>query len=161
MFVVWIPATSNPSTQQGAFGITSATALVGSRGITYVGAFEQDMGAHLVLRGNAPLAVDNRVSSVMTQNVWHVVDVAADPDNATASLRSTMVVDGGTPASNNSVNGAPSASDPTYTLYVGNTANLADDLYGSIAEIVIFDKALAAGEVTDMRNYLNNKWSVY
>lgn len=163
MFVVWRPATSSPNTQQTAFGVTSSTVQVGTRGITYAGASGVDRVLHAITRGSSGKFVVSNLggSGSMTAGEWHTVFVLGNPGGQTANSRSGIIVDGGaTIRNNNSTTSSPSLFGPTYPLHVGNVGNLTDPLYGSIAEIILFNRLLDSSERLQLQTYANEKWGI-
>lgn len=113
--------------------------------------------------GSTPLsAVSNSVSSVITDDVYHITQVLCDADNATAADRSEIYVDNGSAAKNNTLTNAVSTASPSYSLAVGRQTNLAaGNLQGAIAEIIVLSGAAATNtNRTILLAYLQAKWGL-
>lgn len=83
----------------------------------------------------------------------HVAEVQLH-ENVYNGTSSTYVIDGTTVASGN-------AGTSTLTgLTVGAAFNLASELTGFIAEIVMFNGTIEGATLVTMRDYLNNKWGL-
>jgi hypothetical protein len=69
----------------------------------------------------------------------------------------TMSVNGSTPVSNN--NGSD-ANDVDSVSIGGNSAGAGFSLVGEIAELIIYDTAITAGEISNIETYLSNKHNI-
>ena len=86
-------------------------------------------------------------------DVWHLLELHRDGgdgdiyDNTSNILSDTFTDD---------LDATQSA-----TMYLGITAAFSAEFQGYFADIYIFNDALSAGELTNMRTFINNKWAVY
>ena len=86
----------------------------------------------------------------------------ANPDDAVAADRSQFALNAGSLVANNTETYAVSASNSSYVMQVGALGNNSVPCTGSIAELVIVTGANATESNREqLRDYLNNKWSVY
>ena len=118
--------------------------------------------------GGAGAVVNNVASARIVFATANLTTTLSDPDNATASARSSIFLNAGTGFGGNAVTGAPSTADPSFVTMLG--ANPTSDTVGTNligaggwwGEIVI----VAGAEATEanrvrLRDYLNTKWTVY
>ena len=118
-----------------------------------------------VARGTNPTTVSiGAVSAdgLISANSFHMIEWITDVSNATASERSTFIVDEGTPSKTNTSASSVLGGDPAQGLVVGalSAAATSGGLIGSVAELLTFDGALTNDERTAMRTYLTTKWGV-
>ena len=110
---------------------------------------------------NAPIN-NSTADGFFPGNTMGILSSLQDPDNATAADRSQVALNAGSLVGNNTNTGTVSASDAAHVLQVGSVGDASGVLTGSIAELVIVTgaNAIEANRVK-LRDYLNNKWSVY
>lgn len=85
----------------------------------------------------------------------------SDPANATAANRIKVSTNAGAFTGSNTGTASPSASNSTIDFILGNDSNGGTLPYdGFIAEILIYDTILSAGDITDVQNYLAGKWAI-
>lgn len=100
-------------------------------------------------------------NGALPANTYEVLTVLADPDNATASARSSMQVNGNSAIALNAATNAPSTSAPLGPLNVGQAVGAVLPMVGNICEIIIVSGANAtAANAQKLRAYLKNKWAV-
>lgn len=118
---------------------------------------------HLVARNvSSQFAVSNiSGNGAFPANTYEVLTVLADPDNATASARSSMQTDLNAAIANNSLTNAPSTAAPLGALHLGQAVGGLLPMVGNICEIIIVSGANAtAANAQKLRAYLKNKWAV-
>ncbi len=110
---------------------------------------------------------DYVVSQDSADNVWDqdnpvVYTELCDPDNATALNRIYSYFGNGAAIQTNAQTAAISTANPTYSMGIGATDNLANTgVTGYIAELVILQAPYnTATDRTDLRDYLMTKWGL-
>jgi hypothetical protein len=85
----------------------------------------------------------------------------SDPANGTAANRIKVSTNAGAFTGTNTGTASTSASNSTIDFILGNDSNGGSLPYdGFIAEILIYDTILSAGDITDVQNYLAGKWAI-
>lgn len=123
-----------------------------------------DFSGLTVLRGvGSTFAVlANSGTGTVTQGNWYLGSYIADPDNATASARASIFLNGGSAVNNNTQISSVDTGAPDYPLEIGSSGNGTYDFIGSLAELIILRGSLATEtNRVEIRNYLNGKWAVY
>jgi hypothetical protein len=117
---------------------------------------------------NASTNVIANVSSsgLLTTSTFYTLSVVGVANSATASLRSSMRVNGGPAIANNTQTGASSTANSRMDLIFGYGVGYNGD--GSVeyeqwadldfCEIVIYNSALSDTDRARVENYLRNKW---
>lgn len=104
--------------------------------------------------------VSHVVNDIVTPNTFSIVTMIMDPANGTANNRSEFFVNAGTGSKGNTSTLTPSSGNPSQVLRVGDSAG--SSLTGSIAELVVVSGANATEtNRAKLRDYLDDKWSVY
>jgi len=95
-------------------------------------------------------------------NAYCVISLLARPSNATAALRSSVIVNNGTAIANNAFTNAPSATAPLGPLTIGAAVNQTTlPMVGNICELIIVSGANAtAANAQRLTEYLRNKWAI-
>jgi len=114
--------------------------------------------AHELTTGGGALVVLNRLNDTFLPNEWNHFSFRTDPDNATASERSIINVNGGADLKNSAATGTPSTSNPSGDFEIGRVSVL--PLVGDIAEIIMYARQLSLGELTQVNNYITSKWAL-
>ncbi len=89
-----------------------------------------------------------------------VQECAIDADNATASQRVKLRVNGGTELAENNKTAAVTSGDAEQNLQLGAVGNNVAPLQGDICEILIFSQLPTAAARDLIRRYLGSKWGV-
>lgn len=89
-----------------------------------------------------------------------VQEFAIDSDNATASQRAKVRVNGGTEVAENNRTGSATSASADTNLQLGALGNNAAPLQGDICEILIFSQIPTAAARDLIRRYLGQKWGV-
>lgn len=116
-----------------------------------------------IMSANGSRAWLNRVSDTITPNTFVVFSEQIDGDNATASQRSRVRINGGAENAQNAQTNAPSAANSQYNMTIGafNIGQaLTSFLLGDIAEIIIYNSALSDANRVSVENYLLAKWGI-
>ena len=94
-------------------------------------------------------------------NVFGILTLIADPSSGTASERSAFALNNGALVKNNTLSTGDSRA-VDFALQIGAAGSGANPLVGSVAEILIISgsNATESNRVV-LRDYLNEKWSVY
>ena len=135
-----------------------ATANVGGARLGLIVIQTNTLFQHL-LYGTVNTITVNNAPTVSTQN-WQIGVINADPDNATASARSTISVNGGADQTANTATGAVSGTAPNHPLTIGSYGGGSNALLGDIAEIIVVDGTLTAQQIADTETYLADKWAI-
>lgn len=117
---------------------------------------------HIVFKGSSGVQVVGNVSSsdnALPFNTWQIFHVAGDADDSTVADRSAMEIDGGAAIKNNVSTVAPSTANHTLDLWVGGLSS-AHNMDGSIAEILMYDQLVSAGDISSIETYLADKWGI-
>lgn len=111
--------------------------------------------------------VNYAVNQDSANNVWDqdqpvVYTELCDPDNATAANRIYSYFGNGAAIQTNTETAAVSTANPSFSMGVGATDNLANTgVTGYIAELVIMQAPYnTATDRTDLRDYLMTKWGL-
>lgn len=89
-----------------------------------------------------------------------VQEIAIDADNATASQRVKVRVNGGTEVAENNKTAAVTSGDAEQNLQLGALGNNVGPLQGDICEILIYSQIPTAAARDMIRRYLGAKWGV-
>ena len=89
-----------------------------------------------------------------------IISSITDPNNATATNRSLLSINGGNPIQNNASTLSPSLSNATFTLQIGAAGNNTILFTGYIAEIVILSSIASSSTVQLFEGYFAWKWGV-
>ena len=117
---------------------------------------------HLVYNSDPGQVVNNSTGNVFTTNTMQVVSLLADCDNATASARSSIFVNGSTAYANNVLTGSPSSISLPMGLTSDSWGNGGLVYDGLLAEVVIVTGANATEyNRARLHSWLNAKWAVY
>jgi len=119
---------------------------------------------HQVDRGviGVPASTNLSANAALAANTYNALTVLAQPSNATAALRSSMIVNNGTPIANNALTNAVSAAAPLGALTLGAGVNqTTNPMVGNICEFIIVSGANAtAANAQRLTEYLRNKWAI-
>lgn len=97
-------------------------------------------------------------TSNATTTLWTLI---RDPNNGTAADRSDMRKNAGAAEKNNATNVSPANQAPVQTLRVFDyTSGGTLGFVGKLAEIIIYNSSLSAGDITTNQNYLISKWGI-
>jgi hypothetical protein len=99
-------------------------------------------------------------SNIATPQAVLVQEAVFDADNATASQRYRLKINGGSEIAANEVTGIPTSSNATFNLQVGAIGNGTGALEGDICELLIFSQIPTAAARDMIRRYLGAKWGV-
>ena len=116
--------------------------------------------SHYVTRGvSGNSTVENTTSSIVSG--FHYVSIQAKPSDATAANRSELKYKNGTAIKNNSLTNTPSASAPTSTLTIGDSASTTTlPFNGAVGEVIIYNSFLTGTDLSNVNSYLATKWGV-
>ena len=169
MFVVFKPGYSaNPNAFYGIMGTNAADPARVGVAIGYGDRTSQTEMDAVYCRltdgsGDATGQVVQYTSPAITPaGDYHILETHLDPGNATVADRFASLGNGVEDSgAGNPQSGTPSAADPTGTLAIGG---LFEDyslaFRGQIAELLIYEADLSAGDRTLVREYLAEKWGV-
>lgn len=164
--VVKLGTISDPDAFYVVLG-TSGGGASGNRGVVLsfddrVSVPRNERLVHAVSRGTAGTFNTENISAdgFCAPNTPLMAGVRADPSNATAASRSTLVLNDDTTASNNAATGSASASNATYTLQIGAGGNAVGPLTGYIAELIIVSGEPDANEDDRFWGYLAHEWGL-
>lgn len=118
--------------------------------------------AQYVTRGvSGNTVIENYTGSNLTSG-FHYTTVRAKPNDGTAANRSEIFYNNGSAIKNNAQSNAPSSSNPTYNLGVGDSRADASVIpfNGGIGEILIYNSYLSDVDRDKVRTYLATKWGV-
>lgn len=99
-------------------------------------------------------------NNILTPNTTLVQEAAIDADNATASNRFALRINGGTAIAANEHTFSPSTSNAGFNLQLGCSGNNGTALTGDICEIMFFSQQPTTDACTAIRRYLARKWGV-
>ncbi|MBK9181427.1 MAG: hypothetical protein IPM45_18095 [Acidimicrobiales bacterium] len=163
MAAVKFGTVANPEAIYGLMGTTSGnSALVGVE-VRYDDrvAAGNNMLLHQVSCGSVGFyAVSYQPANVCTAGAWHVLFVGADPDNATASSRTALRVDGGAALASNAASTAVSTANPAAVLHLGSVAGPSLYMVGEVAELLIYTGILSDAVRDQVEVYLAAKWAI-
>ena len=111
----------------------------------------------LTAGNSAVIAAHNNLAPAQTMVVQ---EVAIDADNATASQRIKLRVNGGTEVAENNKTGAPDSGNAEQNMQIGAVGNNVGPLQGDICEILLFNQLPTAAARDLIRRYLGSKWGV-
>jgi len=129
----------------------------------------QDMGNMYARadRGVAGSTVYNSAYALSYNTGNYYFTYKSDPTNATAADRIKISQNGGTYYGTNTATNAASTADSENSLTIGCLLDLFNGVRypqnwhnGTIGEILIYDSALSAGNITDTQSYLATKWGI-
>jgi hypothetical protein len=98
--------------------------------------------------------------NVLTPNVTLVQECAFSANNATASQRLRLQVNGGAEIAANNKTNAASTANATFSLQIGANGNNGNPLTGDICELLMFSQIPTAAARDMIRRYLGAKWGV-
>jgi len=107
-------------------------------------------------------AVNTINSNILIPNQFNIISNEVDADNATASNRSIVRVNGASESKINTLTNAPSLNiSSSYKMTIGAFANgTSAFLAGDIAEIIILPYAATNAQRQSVENYLAKKWGL-
>ena len=126
-------------------------------GDTFLGTNDADFGI-LHLNGDMKLTMKGSsfdTAKSITANTWHQHTLIYDGTAPSLGYRldkSAGTVTGGSVPSTSSAN--------TDEMFFGNNVSGTSALDGFLAEVIIFTKTLNATEISNIENYLSNKWGI-
>jgi len=95
------------------------------------------------------------------------VTYKSDPANGTAASKISIAKNNGSFAGGNVIANSPSTADSENSLTIGCLLDLFNGtrypgswFNGTIGEILIYDSALSAGNITSTQSYLATKWGI-
>jgi hypothetical protein len=97
---------------------------------------------------------------VLTPNTTLVHECAFSANNATASQRLRLRVNGGAEIAANNKTTAASTANATFSLQLGANGNNGNPLTGDICELLMFSQIPTAAARDLIRRYLGAKWGV-
>jgi hypothetical protein len=106
---------------------------------------------------SAPLS---SYDSIATPQSILVQEAVIDANNATASQRFRLRINGGSEIAANEVSGSPVSSNATFNCQIGANGNTGGTLEGDICEILIYSQIPTAAARDLIRRYLGAKWGV-
>jgi hypothetical protein len=89
-----------------------------------------------------------------------VQEAVIDANNASASQRFRLRINGGSEIAANEVSGSPVSSNATFNCQIGANGNTGGTLEGDICEILIYSQIPTAAARDLIRRYLGAKWGV-
>ena len=99
-------------------------------------------------------------SNIVSPQAMLVQEAVIDADNATASQRFRLRINGGSEIAANPNAGTPTASNATFAMQIGANGNNANTLEGDICELLFFNQLPTAAASDLIRRYLGAKWGV-
>lgn len=99
-------------------------------------------------------------ASAFVPNQTHLADVLLDADNATASDRIAVTIDGAAISQTNVSTLSASASNATANLQIGAAGNQSQPHTGDICELLFFSQQPPLAQRLALRRYLARKWGV-
>ena len=116
---------------------------------------------HLVPAATSWNVFNQGAHNTLPINSDHIIGVVDDPGNATASLRSSLRLNGGNAVANNTSSNTASTADPDSPLTLGRVGDSSmDGLEGFIAEVVICDARLSDPDRQRLEGHLAWKWGL-
>ena len=163
--VVKFGTNSDPNASLAFMGNSRASSANTGMSVFFADAAAQSRNEqirHIVTRGSTGTFVisHDTADDFWQPNQYALLTILADPGNGTAANRSLVSRNAGTPSSGNSETGAAVAGAPLDKLQIGALGNALAPLTGGIAEIVVYEASLTAGEVGDVETHLAAKWGV-
>jgi hypothetical protein len=129
-------------------------ALLSSASLSVTGQF----AASTVTTAGNVIATEFR--NIFTPNVFQVSAILVDADNATASNRLKIAVDGGSLVGNNERTTTPTTNNATYGMQIGTVGNNSFPLTGDYCELIIFSSLLSTTDRQLVEGYLAWKWGL-
>lgn len=115
--------------------------------------------AYLVQNGSGSAVYS--ITNIANSTNARYLTVKSDPANATAADRIKVSTDGGAFTGSNAGTATPTSSNSSVDFILGNDENGGTlPFNGFIAEILIYDSILSAGDITNVQNYLDGKWGI-
>jgi hypothetical protein len=107
------------------------------------------------------LAVDAPSQGTWTDATGVYYTCLLSPNNGTTLDRAISTVNGGAEQKSNTATNAPSASNPTQALVLGDYINSGGIAFnGAIGEIIFYDSVLSGTDADLNESYLSNKWGL-
>jgi hypothetical protein len=111
--------------------------------------------------GNSWNVLNQTANNTLPINTNNIVGVIADPNNGTASSRSSTRINGGNATTANTETNAPSTANPDSPLTLGRSGDSSTvGLEGWIAEVVICNAILSSSDRQKVEGYLAHKWGL-
>ncbi len=118
--------------------------------------------------GNTPINALNAANTQVLSDYFNLLpaqsvvvqELAIDADNATASQRFRVRVNGGTEVNANNKTASPSTANATFNFQLGTSGDNVLPLQGDICEILIYSQIPTAAARDMIRRYLGAKWGV-
>ena len=174
--VVKYGTTANPNAVYGFCGNSAGTALSIGIQVLYEDRtlLSANNGVNLAVPRGASGAASQSIATINPATVtilpafndllpaqaYLVQELLIDADNATASNRLRVRVNGGAEATGNELTNAPSSADATHNFQLGAVGNNVAPLEGDICEVLIYSQQPTADAQTAIRRYLAAKWGV-
>ena len=121
-----------------------------------------DKVAHFVAQGvqdNNPIE-NTSAAGFLSPNTFHMFWINSDPGNATAALRSKIILNGTASVASNTKTNNRSANDATYDLQIGAAGTDNYHFLGDIAEIIIYNSLLTSAQIAPIVFYLLAKYDL-
>jgi hypothetical protein len=153
---------SNPNSLAYYFGTSDATpSQIGYSLYTddrAVFSLNERVGTYIGRGANPAVVNQSSANGTVSLGQHNILSDQVDADNATASLRSTLRVNGGSAINLNASTGPVNTGAPAVPLRIGsvNTGRLV----GEIAELIIVDQWLSTSERERYEGYLAHKWGL-
>ncbi len=154
---------ADPNALYGIVGNNGGTAVNVGATLYWDDRASQSMNNGLrntVFAGGNVTVASTASANVLAAQTFGVVSCITDPQNATASLRSTIRVNGGTALRASTATGAATTNNATYNFQIGAAGNNTAAAYADIAEIIVYGTKLADADRMAAERYLGAKWGV-
>lgn len=159
MLVNVSPSNANPGATYTLYGNNGTS--TGSRGtaLYFDDQARDETVVHQVTRGVGGTYAVQAVptNGMVPPSKWMILTVLCDPDNATASLRSSIFVNRGLRRRDNAQTGTASASAPTYAWQLGAGGNNVFPATMYFAEMVITSDW---ADRHNIESYFSREWSL-
>jgi hypothetical protein len=124
--------------------------------------------SHLSRAGTTPEVSNTTSTGTVAAGTCYVVSIVAQPSNGTASLRSSIRINGSSAIANNTQTDSVSSSNARLDLTFGRGTGYNGD--GSeeyeqcsdfdYCEVIMYNSALSSTDRAAVENYLTNKWGI-